>query len=110
MASNFTAVARASSEVVRITADANMDPAEDKVEELKKTFTTLIRALEEGNKKEKHNDNKKFPLSKQRGIEKVPAFSGVRGEFLNWARRVEVFCSDDLTLKDLLKMIKKSEV
>lgn len=53
---------------------------------------------------------KKLPLAKARGIDKVPTFSGIRGEFLNWARRVEVFCEDDMTLKELLKKIKLSDV
>ena len=45
----------------------------------------------------------KFPLAKQRGIEKLPNFSGTRSDFGNWSRRVEVFLGDDMDLKKLLK-------
>jgi hypothetical protein len=109
MASSYTAVANASAEFGRIVANDNMDNDDVKLQQMTDAFKMLIKVFDESGKKEKHNDTKKFPLAKQRGIEKVPNFSGVRGEFLNWARRVEVFCADDMTLKELLKKIKTSD-
>ena len=36
-------------------------------------------------------DIRKFPLTKARGIEKVPSFSGNKSEFIDWTKRVEIF-------------------
>ena len=61
-------------------------------------FDTLKESITRPNKKDT-----KFSLTKERGIEKVPNFSGARSEFINWARRVEVFVGDDVHLRDLLR-------
>ena len=51
-------------------------------------------------------DIRKFPLTKARGIEKVPRFSGKKSEFIDWTKRVENFLGDAPELRKILKHIK----
>ena len=49
---------------------------------------------------------RRHPLTKARGIEKVPNFSGSKAEFIDWTKRVEIFIGDTPELKKMLKDIK----
>ena len=51
-------------------------------------------------------DIRKFPLTKARGIEKVPSFSGNKSEFIDWTKRVEIFFGDAPELRKILKDMK----
>ena len=52
-------------------------------------------------------DNKRTPLSKSRGIDKVPTFSGTRTDFPEWTKQVGIFLSDFPDLRLMLKEVKK---
>ena len=51
-------------------------------------------------------DIRMFPLTKARGIEKVPSFSGNKSEYTDWTKRVEIFLGDAPVLRKMLKDIK----
>ena len=51
-------------------------------------------------------DTRRFPLTKARGIEKVPGFSGNKSEFIDWTKRVEIFLGDAPGLRNMLKEVK----
>ena len=48
----------------------------------------------------------RFPLSKGRGIEKVPDFAGNKVEFPGWTKRVCIYLGDDPQLRQILKEVR----
>ena len=78
----------------------------DKIRALCDAVKDLVNLLDYKDNK----NNQKFPLAKQRGIEKLPNFGGARSEFTNWSRRVEVFLGDDMELKKFLKDLRTTNI
>ena len=52
--------------------------------------------------------NTRIPLSKQRGIEKLPIFNGM--EYLPFQKKIVSFCQDDPGVADVLKAVGRKYV
>ena len=53
-------------------------------------------------------ETKRLPLSKQRGLERVPEFAGVYAEYHNFRKKALTFFADCPGLRDLLRDLEKS--